>query len=134
MQADRSNVIPFRQPNPACHSADPLQPRPCHIRVLKGLWWLCHKSLCLILGACFSVIFLMLWWLRRPVRVVFEFLAGASLLALSLVWIGLPEEASSKTSMLLCLAVIGLGSTALLWLYDALLLRVAPDLILTVES
>jgi predicted AAA+ superfamily ATPase len=38
---------------------------------------LCHKSLRLIATACFSVVFLVLWWLRRPVRAIFEFLAGA---------------------------------------------------------
>jgi hypothetical protein len=94
---------------------------------------LCHKSLRLIATACFSVVFLVLWWLRRPVRAIFEFLAGASLLALPLIWIGLSEDEPSKTQMLLSVAGLGLGSTALLWLYDSLLLRLAPDLILSVE-
>lgn len=71
------------------------------------------------------VLFLVLWWLRGPVRVLLGIASTGSLLALPLLWFG--YSAPNKAQMLVALVGVGLGAIAVTWWYDSLLLRLSPE-------
>lgn len=72
--------------------------------------------------------FLILWWLRGPVRFLLGLASFASLITLPIMWLGL--DSANKTHIMLSVAGVGLGASALMWFYDALLMRLVPEPIL----
>ena len=78
-----------------------------------------------LLGAFRYGAFLLLYWLRGPLRGLLGLCATLSLIALPMVALGM-EASPSKTNMLLSLFAAGFGSFLLSWLYDSLLLRLSP--------
>lgn len=80
------------------------------------------------LAAVLYLVFLILWWLRGPMRFLLGLVSFASLITLPIMWLGL--DSANKTSVMLSVAGVGLGASALMWFYDALLMRLAPEPIL----
>ncbi|EEF7217812.1 hypothetical protein GQ227_004913 [Salmonella enterica] len=80
------------------------------------------------LATVLYLVFLILWWLRGPVRFLLGLASFASLITLPIMWLGL--DSANKTHIMLSVAGVGLGASALMWFYDALLMRLAPEPIL----
>lgn len=80
------------------------------------------------LATVLYLVFLVLWWLRGPVRLLLGLASFASLITLPIMWLGL--DTANKTSIMLSVAGVGLGASALMWFYDALLMKLAPEPIL----
>lgn len=129
MDTNRSNVIPFGKPAAAFEratqeAAERRQAKRARLRAgAKSAATAIGTS---TLATVIYVLFLVLWWLRGPVRFIFGLASGASLITLPIMWLGVQDE-PWKTSAMLIVAGVGFGSTVLLWFYDALLLRLAPE-------
>ncbi|EBP5855025.1 hypothetical protein ZL74_24295 [Salmonella enterica] len=80
------------------------------------------------LATVLYLVFLILWWLRGPVRFLLGLASFASLITLPIMWLGL--DSANKTHIMLSVTGVGLGASALMWFYDALLMRLAPEPIL----
>lgn len=80
------------------------------------------------LTAVLYFVFLILWWLRGPIRFLLGLISFASLVTLPIMWLGL--DLDNKTGIILSVAGVGFGASALMWFYDALLMRLAPEPIL----
>ncbi|SAL84909.1 hypothetical protein AWB68_07491 [Caballeronia choica] len=72
------------------------------------------------------IAFLLLLWLRLPLRFFLMLTATCGWVALPLVCFGLPAGDPRKTVLALAAAGIGFSSFAIAYLYDAMLERVAP--------
>ncbi len=78
------------------------------------------------LGVIRYVAFLVLYWLRGPLKFMLGIIAVPSLIALPMIAFGM-ESSQSKTEMMLWLFGAGFGSFVLSWFYDSLLLRLSPE-------
>lgn len=135
MDINRSNVIPFgRTERPAPEQASeatntterqadrkPLGPTVARAAATAGRG---------ALRAVLYVLFLLLFWLRGPVRFLFGLVATGSFITLPIIWLTVPDGEPMKTTALWGLAGAGFGASAFLWFYDTLLMRLAPEPIL----
>lgn len=126
MPTDFSTVIPFDRASQAARARPCEQPRKQDASCSGWLKRVGLKIVHLVLAVICSVLFVALVWLRGPLQLVCRFVAGASLLTLPLLWLGMPEAAPLKSEMLLTLVGVGLGTTALIWAYDRVLMRLSP--------
>lgn len=70
-------------------------------------------------------IFLLLMWMRGPLRFLLGLIGVPALFALPLVWLG--YEGANKGELLLLCGVGAFGAFALGWFYDSLVLALAPE-------
>ncbi|CAM2164727.1 conserved membrane hypothetical protein [Burkholderia latens] len=117
-----SNVIPFRRGKAASPEAATESQREAvraAASILRGAG----------VGAAKFIryaAFLLLLWLRRPVRFMLMIVAFPALLAFGLMWAGLSGHTGNKAQMMAAIGGIGFAAFALSWLYDTILLRLAP--------
>lgn len=78
-----------------------------------------------ILGVVRYVAFLVLFWLRGPLRFVLGLVSGLTLLAAPIMWLGL--NTPNKVELVVSVAGAGFAAFAVLWFYDMLLLRLSPE-------
>jgi hypothetical protein len=133
MPADFSNVILFDRPLQAARESPCELPRKQDVSCGGWLLRAGLKIVRLLLAAVCGVLFVALMWLRWPLQLVCRFVAGASLLTIPLLWLGMPEAAPLKSEMLMTLIGVGLGTTALIWGYDRVLMRLLPGSALLVD-
>ncbi|EIJ6113755.1 hypothetical protein LJJ21_004715 [Salmonella enterica] len=132
MNMNRSNVIPFGKPvrraaeavEHATHEAGERR-RLKRARMRDGAKRAAAAIGTSTLATLIYVLFLVLWWLRGPVRFLLGLASGASLITLPIMWLGL--DAPWKTNAMLAVAAVGFGSAVFMWFYDALLLRLSPE-------
>ncbi|MBU9348631.1 hypothetical protein KTE11_28445 [Burkholderia multivorans] len=115
-----SNVIPISRARggdrAASHDAPSVSPAPTGrvgSQIRRG-----------VLGVVRYAVFLVLLSIRGPLRWVCSVVASVSLFGLPVV--GLFLSGTHKPLLLGVLLSLGLGSAALLWFYDELLLRLSP--------
>ncbi len=77
------------------------------------------------LGALRYVVFLLLYWVRGPLRFLLGLVAGGSLLVAPILWFGLSSP--NKVEILASVAAAGFAAFVLMWIYDSLLLRLSPE-------
>ncbi len=70
--------------------------------------------------------FLAMLWLRGPVRLCLGLFAYPCVLAIPMVYLGMPP-AAAKNTMLLWLTVAGLSAFTVRWFYDSFLLWLSPS-------
>lgn len=135
MDTNRSNVIPFGKPvRRVAEAAERATQEASERRQAKRarLSAGAKRAAATIgtgtLATLIYVVFLVLWWLRGPVRFLLGLLSGASIITLPIMWLGL--DAPWKTNAMLAVAAVGFGSAVVMWFYDALLLRLSPEPIL----
>jgi len=71
------------------------------------------------------VAFLLLLWVRRPIRFLLMLIGVPALIALPIMWLGL-THAPHKGAMMATVAGVSFGAFLLSWLYDTRLLRLSP--------
>lgn len=138
MNGDRSNVLPFEKPvrrdaegveNDAQEAGECRQITRTRIRdvakrsvfaMVIGMW-----------AALIYVLFFVLLLLRRPIRFLLGLASGVGLI--SFLMILLAPDATWKTKGIIMSVTLGLGSMALMWFYDSLLLRLAPEPIILTD-
>lgn len=69
--------------------------------------------------------FLVLMWLRGPIRFFLGVVGVPAMLAIPLVGLGL--ESPQKTEIVLGLVALSFGAFVLRWLYDSLLIWLSPE-------
>lgn len=67
-------------------------------------------------------LYLVLYWLRLPVMLVCNFVSIPALFAFLFAWYAFPE----KTTMVVAFAVVSFGAFTILWVYDFVLMALAP--------
>ncbi|WP_323000549.1 hypothetical protein [Denitromonas sp.] len=70
-------------------------------------------------------LFLLLMWVRGPLRFLLGLVGVPALIASPMVWLG--YEGANKGELLLLCAGGGFGAFALAWFYDSLVLALAPE-------
>lgn len=71
------------------------------------------------------LVFLVLMWLRGPIRFFLGVVGVPAMLAIPLVGLGL--ESPQKTQIVLGLVALSFGAFVLRWLYDSLLMWLSPE-------
>lgn len=79
-----------------------------------------------VLGGLRYMAFLLLYWLRAPLKFLLGLAAVPALIALPMIAFGM-ESSPMKTTMLLWVFGAGFGSFVLSWFYDSLLLWLSPE-------
>ena len=74
---------------------------------------------------CRHMLFLVLMWLRGPIRLFLGIVGVPAMIALPIVALGL--ESPEKTQILVGLAALSFGAFLLRWLYDSLLIWLSPE-------
>ncbi len=74
-----------------------------------------------------TALFLVLLWLRRPLRWILGFVSSGLILGAIAIAVGLTTPHHEKIRLLAATSGLGLGSFAIMWFYDALLLRLSPE-------
>jgi TRAP-type uncharacterized transport system fused permease subunit len=92
-------------------------------RRLKSLSWGAGIGLA---AAVRYFVFLLLLWVRGPLRFTLMLIAMSALLALLLLWYGLPATDPRKAVLMLAIAAAGFAAFSTVYFYDELLLRLAP--------
>ncbi|EFN4685922.1 TPA: hypothetical protein ACNBWM_004496 [Escherichia coli] len=134
MEPHRSNVITFPKVREVTEAAERAKKEANERREAKRarLSAGAKRAAAMIgtgaLATVLYVVFLVLWWLRGPVRFVLGLASVAALITLPIMWLGL--DSPNKTGIMLSLAGVGLGASALMWFYDTLLMKLAPEPIL----
>lgn len=72
------------------------------------------------------IAFLLMLWVRKPFRFLAMLIAVPALIALPIMWLGI-AAAPHKGAMIATVAGFGFGAFVLTWLYDTVLLRLAPE-------
>jgi hypothetical protein len=78
-----------------------------------------------VIGFFRHLAFLVLMWLRGPIRFFLGLVGVPAMLAIPLVGLGL--ESPQKTEIVLSLVVLSFGAFVLRWLYDSLLIWISPE-------
>ena len=89
------------------------------VLLFKLLWWV-------ILIARIPVFWVMLW-ARIPLRLVLELLMPFAMFGFFFLLIAMPE----KKDMIWTSAIISIGSLAVMWIYDMILMAIAPHDMMT---
>jgi hypothetical protein len=71
------------------------------------------------------IVFLILLWLRLPIRFVLMLIAVPALIGLPIMWLGLTGP--HKGGLMATVAGVSFAAFVLTWLYDTLLLRLSPE-------
>lgn len=114
-------VVPFRRP--ARQAAPTATADGSTSRRLRSLS--CGAVIGLAAAVRYTV-FLFLFWLRGPLRFMLRLIAAPALLALPVLWFGLPPSDPRKTMLLLVTAAAGFCAFSAAYFYDVLLSRLAP--------
>lgn len=78
-----------------------------------------------IIGFFRYLVFLVLMWLRGPIRFFLGLVGVPAMLAIPLVGLGLDSQ--QKTEIMLGLVALSFGAFVLRWLYDSLLIWLSPE-------
>ena len=118
---DKPKVIDIRSRKPVtaaaandAHDAAPSRPAGAGNAAARGA-----------LGALRYVAFLLLYWVRGPLRFLLGLVAGGSLLVVPILWFGL--NSPNKAEILASVAGAGFVAFVVMWIYDSLLLRLSPE-------
>lgn len=78
-----------------------------------------------VVGFFRHLVFLVLMWLRGPIRFFLGLVGVPAMIALPIVGLGL--ESPQKTQIMLALVALSFGAFVLRWLYDSLLIWLSPE-------
>lgn len=78
-----------------------------------------------VIGFFRHLVFLVLMWLRGPIRFFLGLVGVPAMLAIPLVGLGL--ESPQKTEIVLGLVALSFGAFVLRWLYDSMLIWLSPE-------
>ncbi|CAB3802614.1 hypothetical protein LMG28614_05657 [Paraburkholderia ultramafica] len=116
------NVIPFHRPGCDAGPTEVADTAPA--RRLRSL---SRGAFIGLAAAIRYTLFLLLFWLRAPLRFMLKLIATPALLALPLVWFGLPSSDPQKIVLLLATAAAGFCAFSTAYFYDLMLTRIAPS-------
>ncbi len=78
-----------------------------------------------VIGFFRHLVFLVLMWLRGPIRFFLGLVGVPAMLAIPLVALGL--DSPQKTQIVLGLVALSFGAFVLRWLYDSMLIWLSPE-------
>ncbi|TXH89192.1 MAG: hypothetical protein E6Q71_04125 [Pseudomonas sp.] len=78
-----------------------------------------------VVGFFRHLVFLVLMWLRGPIRFFLGLVGVPAMIAIPIVGLGL--ESPQKTQIMLALVALSFGAFVLRWLYDSLLIWLSPE-------
>lgn len=78
-----------------------------------------------VIDAFRQLLFLVLMWLRWPVRFLLGLLAVPAMIAIPIVALGL--DSPNKVQIVLSLVAVSFGAFLLRWFYDSLLMRLSNE-------
>lgn len=87
---------------------------------------LVHGVSAAALSACRYTVFLLLLWMRGPLRFLLSLFQLCALIALPILGFGLAAGAAHKAAFMLILGGGAFGAFVVSYFYDSLLLRLAP--------
>lgn len=78
------------------------------------------------ISAAKHILFLVLLWLRRPIRLMLGIVGVPAMIAVPILWFFAPADMPQKTGLLIATGAFGFVCFWLSWTYDSILARLSP--------
>lgn len=136
MDMNQSNVVEFKRTAKANHvkpnnqAAKPNQKAARSGKLKRAAFNAALFTGLGVLGVLRYTLFFILSILRGPIRALCGLAAFASMIAIPLVFFGVSSSEAWKITALVSLFVLLIGTSTLMWFYDVLLLKIAPQQIM----